>query len=326
MSKPVFGLQGRYKFIKHKVDAEGNVIPGTAKVLLNWFDNLITDVGLDFLGQNVNDNLAYCRLGTGNTAPAFTDVNLVAQVGSSNTAGIGEATGMAVDQTYIYRRVSRRFAAGSVAGLNLAEVGMSQAATGNNIFSRALLRDTGGTPTTITLAADEVLDVVYELRMYINPAEQTVGATIDGVATTVTMRTHAYTSWASVALANIGRGFPVRWYSGNGTVGAAENQLAQTNFGGYNTYSSTLPTIPAYVAGSHVLHFKFDFGLTLANYASGIGAVGVRYGTEPASPQMVYGYEGWMGNYSWGFSPKLNKTASRTATVTVGLTWGRYTP
>lgn len=313
------GLEGRYKFITHKADADGNVIPGTAKVALDWFDNLITDTGLDLLGQNANDNLVHCRLGTGNTEPAFTDSTLVAQVGSSSTGGLGAAHGLSVDQTYRYRRVSRRFAAGTVAGQNLAEVGMSQAATGNNIFSRALLRDTGGAPTTITLAADEVLDVVYELRMYLPAQGTTVTATVDGVETTITMMYSTVANVVSAGAAGLGMG--LRKLIEAGKISASEYAVSPgASFYPHGQQFSITPVFQPYVAGSYTLTFSVSLGLTQANYPTGVGTIG--FGTDERYTSDANSTGAW----GWGFSPKLNKTSSRTATATLGLAWGRYTP
>lgn len=145
----LLGFAGKYQLEVAKVDAIGLEIPGSRRVALPWFDNLITNAGLDLLGSTSGDNLTYCRLGAGNTVPSNADTSLAAQVGSSSTAGPGRAAGVSVGGDYVFRRRSVRFDAGSVSGVNLAEVGMGATISGP-IFSRALLKDSGGAPTTIT--------------------------------------------------------------------------------------------------------------------------------------------------------------------------------
>lgn len=317
------GLEGRYKFIKHKADAEGNVIPGTAKTALEWFDNLITNAGLDLLGSTAGDNLTYCRIGTGNTDPTFADTSLVAQVGSTNTAGNGGANGLSVDSTYLYRRVSRRFAAGTVAGVNLAEVGMAMTASGSNIFSRALLRDTGGTPTTITLAADEVLDVVYELRMYLPAQDLPVAATIDGVASTVTIRYNTTAAVINLWAASLGREFNTTNAGSTRLYGVPLETLLAANVSWNAVPNERYIATLAYVPGSYTKQAKVDLPLVAGNFATGVGSVIVGAGDNTHSSDQSS--RAW-GTWAWGFSPKLNKTASRTATITVGVTWGRHTP
>src|SRR5690606_12406658 len=99
------------------------------------------------------------------------------------------------------KRVVRRFPAGTIHGQNLSEVAMSDAAT-RPIFCRALLKDSLGNPLTIVLLEDEVLDIVYELRMYLPPVDTVVEAVIDGAPATVTMRRTANTQalewWAKL--------------------------------------------------------------------------------------------------------------------------------
>lgn len=75
------GLAGRYQLVVGKLDADGNDVPGSRHVAVPWFGNLITNGGLDQLGSEApyTDMLAYCRIGTGNTAPSNTDTGLVSQ-------------------------------------------------------------------------------------------------------------------------------------------------------------------------------------------------------------------------------------------------------
>lgn len=317
------GLAGRYQLVVGKLDADGNEVPGSRHVVVPWFDNLITDGGLDQLGSgsfNV-DQIGYCRIGTGNTAPANTDTGLVAQVGSTNSAGIGGYSGLSVDGTYIYRRVSKRFNPGTVSGVNLAEVAMAPAATGQ-VFSRSLIKDTGGSPTTITLASDEYLDVVYELRIYLPDNDQTVSTTIDGAANTVTIRRSTQgqqvANWAAVvgypfSYKNIQNDFYSRY-----CLDGVENIPDASSGWDYNeSLRGALTDIP-YVNGTHQKSYTVVFGPPLDNYGTGLGALLI--GTANTNNNANCSFGPW----AFGFSPKLNKTNTRKATITVGVTWGRY--
>jgi len=321
-----FGFEGLYQFEKFRVDADGNELPGTRTVISPWQGNLITDAGLNYLGSTSQDNLAMCRIGTGNTAPANSDTALGAQVGTTTTAGTGSASGYDTTNRFLWRRVARRFAAGTISGVNLAEVGMA-ASNAVSLFSRSLIKDTGGSPTTITLASDEVLDVLYELRMYLPAQDASVAATIDGAANTVTIRVSENASnlgsWAGL----IGtRMAPDLSNLTNGNYGAPlENAVAaSTDFGSPGDSSTGVsPTTAAYVAGSFTTNFQVVLGLTSGNFATGVGALIVAGGAGGAGDLR------WKSAYGWWqyiFSTKLNKTSVRTATINVGVTWGRYTP
>ena len=79
------GYAGWFKIEAHRVDANGDEIPGTRRVAADWFPNLITNAGLDFLGTTGPTYVyTYCRVGSGNTAPAFTDPASVAPVAAGN--------------------------------------------------------------------------------------------------------------------------------------------------------------------------------------------------------------------------------------------------
>lgn len=329
MNQINIGLAGLFQFETRQklgVDADGNdILSEDATVLVPWFHNLITDGGLDLLGANSPaDNLTYCRLGTGTTAPTNGDTGLQTQTGATNTVGTGGATGND-GSTYIYRRVSRRFAAGTVSGVALAEVAMASAATGQ-IFSRSLIKDATGTPMTITLPADQALDVIYEIREYIDNNDVVVNTTVDGAACTVTMRPHMFptgNAWNNKA-GNIGRGILPSHYTGAASAGPGglETQPAKTSNvanGQAGTGNTNGVAYNAYVAGSFQRTVTINFGLTQNNYATGIGCICLTsdgaWWTDASPP----------GEWTFGFNPKLNKTSSRLATVVLGFTWGRYT-
>lgn len=326
-----FGYEGLYQLEKRKVlgiDANGDQILSEAEVVLPWFHNLITNKGLDEIEINGNQ-LTACRIGTGNATPNVTDQFLQTQVGATTTAGTGNnATGVAIDNSYIYTRKSRRFAAGTIAGLNLSEVAMArEVGAATPVFSRALLTDALGNPLTIVLLPDEVLDVIYELRLYITNADVVVNVSIDGVASTVTMRPHTWpngAAWLGRAN-NIGNGiFPSHLQGGTVTLGCQANQVAigvsnggssgSGNTGGTGTYKA------AYVSGSRQRTMTVNVGLTVANFAGGIGAFVMSadgsWWTDASPP----------GEWSWGFNPKLNKDNNRVAQIIVGFTWDRHAP
>lgn len=321
-----FGFEGLYQFEKFRVDADGNELPGTRTVISPWQGNLITDAGLNYLGSASQDNLAMCRIGTGNTAPANSDTALGAQVGTTTTEGTGSASGYDTTSRFLWRRVARRFAAGTISGVNLAEVGMA-ASNAVSLFSRSLIKDTGGSPTTITLASDEVLDVLYELRMYLPAQDATVAATIDGSANTVTIRVTEHPTTLAAWAMMIGRRMvPDLSVPSNARYGCGlEVMPAAADINGYGGSAANNGTtsFAAYSAGTFTITVTTVLGLTNANFATGVGALlvsGQNGGIYDLRWQSPYGY------WAYGFSPKLNKTNTRTATIVYGITWGRYTP
>lgn len=179
------GIEGRYKLVAHKAD-------GTSRVVADWFDNLVLDSGLERLGTG--GVVGTCVVGSDSTPPAVGQSSLFALVASTTTQQSLER-GTAVDNTYVYFRKTFRFAIGAAAG-NLSEVGVGWGST--TLFSRALIKDDLGNPTTITILADEVLDVIYEARLYPNLADQTFIVNISGVNYTFTLRPVAVTGTNSI--------------------------------------------------------------------------------------------------------------------------------
>lgn len=321
-NKPMMGFDGLFQFEKRRIlerDADGNPVRlSDPEIVVPWQHNLITDAGLDYLGTSTADLLGYCRLGTSNTTPANSDTQLGAQVGYSNTNGASDVTGFSTDSSYAYRRVTRRFGAGVVDGVNLAEVGMGPGSS-NSLFSRALLKDTNGDPTTITLDEDEILDVIYELRLYANLTPVTGTYDIDGVSTTVTITPIGWggNAWAP---GNIGYGavFGVSSSSPGIRQVASPTEdytsaASSGNFIGTGTWGS-------YTPGTYSRQQQISFSLSQGNFATGIG--GFRYGKSTfASPADISG----IGQFAVKFDPKIQKDNTKTGQITVGVSWGRYT-
>lgn len=334
---PLLGYRGLYQFQKQRIlerDSEGNPTRlSEPEVVLPWFDNLITDAGLDMLAETSSDVLSFCRLGTGNTPPSFADTGLVAQVASTSTNGVGSASGYAADDSYIYRRVAKQFAAGSAAGVNLAEVAMAPQASGGNVFSRALLQDEAGNPITINLLEDEVLTVLYELRLYANLTPVVTEEMIDGVPTEVTVQA---IGWHE----NTGPGNPDAWlparlgirgiinndspFSGTRLFKVLEDFSTTPVNQGDSPVSGTL-SLGAYTNGTFRRTITCSLSTSEGNFATGIGCV--KYNTTRTSNLTGSGSNSnGIGQFAVGFNPKIQKDSTKTAQITVGISWGRYTP
>ncbi len=316
------GLLGLYQFETGKMvghDEEGNEIVVDHQILIPWFENLITNAGLDLLGSSTNDNLIYCRLGTSTATPIFSDTSLGAQVGYTSTSGASDQTGISADGTYIYRRVTRRFSAGTVSGQVLAEVGMGNTSNGA-LFSRALIKEPGGSPITFTIPADQFLDVIYELRCYIDVADNIVAATVDGVPTNVTIRKHGTLSeapWLELATV-LGCGWWASFNANNRrTLYCLESQPAASSIPGWRGSDYINPT-RSYVSGSYQLKLTCEIPLDQYNFATGIGAIVIGMSDMLSTRKN--------GTWSWGFDPKISKDNTKLATIEIGLSWGRHVP
>lgn len=165
-------VSGHFRLEKYKTDQDGKEIKGSRSVAAE-FGNLIVNGGLDLLATS-SSFMNACQVGTGNTPVSATQTSLAARLAGTSTTASGSTTAASSAPYYVSRKITYKFAEGAAAG-NLAEVGIGTTAnTSWTMFSRALIKDGSGSPTTITVLSDEALDVIYELRYYA-PAEDVTG-------------------------------------------------------------------------------------------------------------------------------------------------------
>lgn len=282
--------------------------------LVREFPNLITDAGLNVIGTS-GSWLAACRVGTGTATPNVADTALASHLAGTGTLQANTSSAQSTPPYYGMRTRTYRFAAGVAAG-NVAEVGIAtQTAPGGTLFSRALVLDGDGDPTTITVLSDEVLDVTYQLQYF--PQEETVGvATIGGVDYDVTTRASDVTNSGFWASSGTTGGLSAA-FAYNGAIGAVTTSPSgssdigtetQASYGNNNLYRDT----------------TLSWGLNTANFGgAGVRAMSARLDGLSSSA---------MGKIQIGFanddSPSLGipKTSSQILSVVCRHTWARGTP
>jgi hypothetical protein len=170
IATPKVRMKGRYQL--RAVKRDGVTIARQSP----WFDNLITNNGLDYIG-GLNTYLTRVYVGTGTTAPAVTDSAIETEVASTITSELSNNVQNGSSPYELTRNVVRRFAQGDAEG-NLTEVAIGP--TAGNVFSRSLILDGGGSPTTFPVGSDEFLDVAYQLITYPPLTDATGTITITG--------------------------------------------------------------------------------------------------------------------------------------------------
>lgn len=192
-------LEGRYKAIKHKghkFDEDGNFLEfGEVIEETGWGKNIITTVGID--AWMVGGLNMWCVAGAGNSTPSESNTVLASYAGKQTTRPITNVVTRQTDPVVgdLYIRTVQRstFNPGNFGAspVNIAEAGMTfgqsslaLVTASTLLFSRGLLVDGGGLPTTISVAPDEFLDIVWEFTVYVPyDSTGTVSLTIDGVPT-----------------------------------------------------------------------------------------------------------------------------------------------
>lgn len=289
-------------------EAEGLNVP---------FYNLITDTGLDYLniGRAIESACAYCKVGTSSAIPTVSDTTLGAQTGSTSSPGTTtNSVQYTAEPYYSAHQIVYTFAVGAVSG-NLTEIGFFSAASGGVMWSRALIKDSGGNPTTLTLLATEQLKVTYTVCRYI-PASLTGSFTLNTNGSNSTIN---YTiTPANISSTN------VPWYQGMCSQNTMYLFAYETQtLGGITSKPSGSASSSASATRSNYTQDPFQslFYITLptstANFTTGIGSIVFWAGASTTSSS-YYGYQ-------CSFSQKIMKTSSQTLNIGIRLSWGRTT-
>lgn len=295
---PATGVRGRYK-----IEAI-NKFSGKRRVLADWFANLITTNGANLYAGSGWANM--CAVGSGNATPQLTDTALQTLVASQNgafssVAGTTSSAPWAGSLTLTYR-----FDAGVAAG-NLSEVGVGSSAT--NLFSRALILDGGGNPTTVTVLPSEALDVTYKIFQY-SPTADVVGVVnIGGVGYAYTLRAALASGAATWAPSNSETSALSTAQVTNGAIAAVTGSPSGSSS------SSSSNSTAAYSSGSFTRTATSTWGLPAGNLSGGITAALFSWGSQARR-----------GAYQVGFSPAIPKDGTKVLTLSVSHSWAINTP
>ncbi len=290
-------VQGYFKLTATKLD-------GTRRELTDWIPNLVTDTGLNRIGSG--SYLTACHVGSNNATPNVLDTSLGGYMAGTTTVQSTSHGAQSTAPYYGWKTITYRFALGAVVG-NVAEVAIATAAASTApIFSRALVLDGGGSPTTVAVLADEVLDVTYQLRLYPDLVDRTGTITVTGSGShDYTLRAAQVTSslWGfylgTVASFSPGSSDTLTVY--NGAIGAVTSSPAGASNGVQMGNAG-------YTNNSMLRQGTGSFGMNQGNLADGIKSA--RFTTS-------------LGIYQVEFDPVIPKTAADTLSLTFQISWAR---
>ncbi|WP_205688917.1 hypothetical protein, partial [Candidatus Macondimonas diazotrophica] len=283
----------------------------------------ITDVGLEQM--TVTGWKSYCHVGTGTTTPSETDSALASPVMSTNARSNGSDSNAGAPSYYSQVSVDYTF---PVQAGTWTEVGVSNKAHTDGtqvLYSRALIVDGAGNPTSITTLADEYLVVTYRLRLY--PPLADVNGEVSILADTYnyTLRAASVSSsfnWAE-ALQDNGKSVLFNGQSG---------QYLKAYF-----YAGDIRTITDGAPYSPEVYDSSNSDFTAHSYVGGslrtTGAVRLPYGSGNSSGyirsimwrQMRNSGGAWsFQRYQCQFFPDIPKDNTYQYTFSLGVGWGRY--
>jgi len=290
------GLGARFKLQVRKL--------GTNKITKEsaWSDNIVLDSGL--ARMSVGTWIDRCCVGTGNSMPVASQVALDNFLASTTTNSSKVISLQTVTAPY-YSQITQKWSFGiGVAAGNISEIGLGW---GNaNLWDRALVKDASGNPTTITVLADEYLDVTSEIRIYPKASVKGAFNLLDKTGAVKSTHNYAGIPYLSrtVDYANGKLTFDyVRLYAGDMGGSATSQPTGIMSIGGLNITYPT-PTSAQCIA---------TFSLNNANNSHRsitltIGGLGIHEHTL----------------YKMQIDPPITKTNLQVMTYTVTMSWGRY--
>ena len=319
-------VAGQYTIRKYKADTDELIQE------VGPFDNLITNQGLNRVGTDVFGDKIF--VGTGTATPAVSNTQLGTYLNYTDTPAPSLYWNAAILQGgspdyWVQGAGTWRFAAGTATG-TLTEVGIGwfttppYTAANHRVSSRALIVDSGGSPISITVLADEYLDVTYSLRYYPYVGSDVVQTVvISGVTYTFTTRafgfaTSTYCSVNATAPMNWAGQTEVRTGTAAGTPPALAAITATSMLtGGSGAFLST--TKNTYVDSSLGMSAVFSAGLAVANLAYGIRGMITR--TTNPSNHTTYSFIN--SAFQSTISPAIPKDNTKILQFGASMSWSR---
>ena len=306
------GLHGEVKVIVKRAD-------GTVRLDTGFFPNVITNLGLDAIG-NDKDLFNFCAVGGGNSKPLNTNTKL------DNFLAVGSQISSESKYDYDPVRDTEFYKCSKTVGYrytgldnkNISEVGLvGDYASGQHpAYTRTLIKNSAGEPTVITVLSGEILELQYRLWQVfdVKDKDQVVTAMIDGVEVPFNVK---------IRLAGVGGNLGGSW-SYAAVVGAHltfqgnnYHQFGTGELGGITGQNSGLTNVyglswEAYQPSTYKRKFYVNASITEAVHPirsflffTGLGAYQVRFGTVD------------------GDLP-IDKTKQDILQLGFEMSWGRY--
>lgn len=273
------------------------------------FDNLVTDAGLDYIAakNGFSSAVTFVAVGTGSSAPAYSDTTLNAEITrTSNNGGFSETSGSVGsgdNLEYWWWRRTYLFTESEANG-NLSEIGIFSQ-DGATLWARQLFTDEAGNPTTITKTNEDQLRIVYERRVYPPMDDHVQIVDVKDTTTTVTTRAASVASTQVWGRSDIFGGSSLAAYARSTDVLGG-----RSGFPSGSSTSASSVTESVYVPGTFFREIEFRWGPSQANYAGGVGSIAV----QP-----------WTGSIAFqsSFAPKLPKLDTERLMIQVRVDFSR---
>jgi hypothetical protein len=282
-----------------------------------WFKNLILNQGLNRLGSTSNDVvIQYAQVGSGTATPLVTNTQLQTYVASSQSQSYANSVSNSGSPDY-YGQLTYIFAftQGAVVA-TIGEVGVGWANTpGNNLFSRALILDNSGDPTTISVTSIDQLTIYYRLRVYPPLGDTTGTINISGTNYNYTLRVNNVTAFNNSQYTFVNTPYFNTGYSGAAyEPGVTMSAITVNGLTGSQTPNAytTSSTAGSYTTGNYYLDSTITWSINQGNGTGGLQGIVFGWGQAyvPYSFKMV-------------FNNPIPKDNTKTFSITMRFSWAR---
>jgi len=321
---PSVKLGGRFRLVTSK-DAECKQVKedtGFFDNLITNTDNLITNTGMNRIGEvttNINSAIGAFSIlcgrfvvGSGSAVPQFTDTALQNPVAFASSDPVLDKESSNYERGWYEITVRHQFGQGQAAG-NLSEIGIQHTSTSGPLWSRALILDGAGNPTTITVLPDDFLTCYYTLRIMIPKTDAVFNIDVDYdedgiVPTVVTCRPlnannpSPSVGWGLQTAGTLGLVAYLQFFTGGLAAPTASNPLGSVAASDTRSFS----TVP-YVTDSFERYVTRTNGLNEHNSQELRTAI----------------LNALMGAWQIEFNPPLQKNNTQTMQLTFGYSWAR---
>lgn len=301
--------------------------------LTDWFHNNVTNAGLDMIATN-SSRYNCCQVGSGTAAPSNGDTTLQTFVaGTSSDSSQGSTYQTATAPYYTENYIRFDFAINQVIG-NISELGVGpSASTGTTLFSRELIRDAAGNPTTISIPSNSQLRVHYKLRNYV-PSADVVGS-VNGFlyggnsSRNFTRRASGFSSGYIVGatwLPTNPSGIKNNWGAmccDFGVQGSIPGRHAFSGSLGLISASPSGTSIAGSISGNSYSAGSFSRSAVLS-FSHTTGALGVKSLQISGRSSQQSDPTGVFCPFQIEFDTAIAKTANDTLNIDFQYTWGRY--
>ncbi len=309
------GMAGEFRAVVKRAD-------GSTKIDTGYQKNLILNQGLDFFGgDNGTNMMEYCVIGSGNSQPVYTQNKLDAIVGRAT--GVGYSIKYDYDASrdgnlYKTNKVCKYSFTG-LNNVNISELGLASTYDNTSNYylcTRALIKDSQGNPTTITVLSGEILEIYYKLWAVFDTTDKTgIINLLDGVGGSTAY--NYKTRLSDVGSGEYRIGFVVSLF-GPARISAylfdssGVDLSAITTRPSGDSFSASDSSVQQYEKGSYKKFYTFIFDISAANANNRILLI------------LLYGMCWQVRFGSVADDSPIVKNNTQTLSIPVEVSWGRY--